>query len=53
MTGAVEQEVIDTAGRGQLGVRSVSTSACRRIGTATIEAADEKSAAEQASVRYF
>ncbi|WP_159232448.1 hypothetical protein [Mycolicibacterium vanbaalenii] len=53
VTGAVEQEVIDTAGRGQLGVRSVSTSASRRIGTATIEAADEKAAAEQASVRYI
>lgn len=53
VTGAVEQEVIDFAGSGQLGVRSVSNSASRRIGTATIEAADDKAAAEQASVRYI
>lgn len=53
VTGAVEQEVIDTAGSGQLGVRSVSNSASRRIGTATIEAADDKAAGEQASVRYI
>lgn len=53
VTGAVEEELVDIAGSGELGVRSVSTSASRRIGTATIEAADDKAAGEQASVRYI
>lgn len=51
VTGVAKHDLIDAAVSGDLGVRSVSNSTSRRIGTATIEAADDKAAGEQASVQ--
>ncbi|WP_078293439.1 hypothetical protein [Mycobacterium sp. D16R24] len=51
VAGVAKHELIDTAVSGELGVRSVANSASRQIGTATIEAADDKAAGEQASVQ--
>lgn len=51
VTGVTKHELIDTSVSGELGVRSVANSTSRQIGTATIEAADDKAAGEQASVQ--
>ncbi len=51
VTGVAKHELIDTSVSGELGVRSVANSTSRQIGTATIEAADDKAAGEQASVQ--